>query len=346
MIGADGYVDLEALGVIGVAIDVNNYNVVQHSMAIRIAGSDNPSLTDSTATLWQTSISNHPAQIVYPSGLVKSRNSAFIPYDDSGTFEGTIVIPLSATGFTNIGGFGEFPSEIQPVMRILPGSMNDTEYESYDFEITGVRFITDASLYATHQITMSQIGGTLSGEIDGIQVTNASNNNVLVGTPVLFTVNPDRGYDITSVTYQMGDGDETEAALDSNHSIVINVTGDIVIIAVCDEIEYVITYDLGGGENHPDNPSMYTVEERTIILEAPTKEGYDFIGWFSGDEPVTMIDSGSIGDIELEARWIATGFIPRLTGWTSDNLVIVLVAGSLIVATLGATAVVVIKKRR
>ncbi|MBQ4574709.1 MAG: InlB B-repeat-containing protein, partial [Clostridia bacterium] len=50
------------------------------------------------------------------------------------------------------------------------------------------------------------------------------------------------------------------------------------------------------------------VESESILLSAPSREGYSFAGWFdnadlSGD-PVTAIPSGSLGSISLWAKWI------------------------------------------
>jgi uncharacterized repeat protein (TIGR02543 family) len=346
MINNNGYVDLEALGIKGIAVDVKNYNMLQHSMAIRVAGSDNTSLTDTSLTLWQTSISNHPASVIYPSGLVKSRNSAFIPYDDGGVFEGTVYIPLDSIAFTNIGAQGGFPSLIQPVIRILPGSMNDTGYSSYDFEIGNVRFITDESEFSTYQITLTQIGGTVAGDIDGISVSNNANNNVLNNTSVDFNIIPDNGYSITSVTYQMGDGPVQQAVLNNSNSFNVNITGEILVQVICDEVEYSVTYNLDGGVNSVDNPSNFTVESSKTILEAATKEGYSFLGWFAGEEQVTEIAAGSTDDVALTARWAEDTVTANFSAWLQEIDLWIKIATPTFVAGLAAAVVLIIKKKK
>ena len=60
--------------------------------------------------------------------------------------------------------------------------------------------------------------------------------------------------------------------------------------------------------NDVSNPDSYTIESETIIPEAPTKEGYSFIGWFDAESdgsPITDIPQGSTGDKALWARWTA-----------------------------------------
>ena len=39
-----------------------------------------------------------------------------------------------------------------------------------------------------------------------------------------------------------------------------------------------ITYFMNGGINHSDNPTSFTENSPTIILQDPTKEGYVFDG--------------------------------------------------------------------
>lgn len=69
---------------------------------------------------------------------------------------------------------------------------------------------------------------------------------------------------------------------------------------------YTITYILDGGENSSANPAFYTSASDPIVLEAPVKEGYRFLGWYSDREyarKVTQIDRGSTGDRVLYAKW-------------------------------------------
>ncbi len=71
-------------------------------------------------------------------------------------------------------------------------------------------------------------------------------------------------------------------------------------------------YNLYNGTNNSSNPSSYTVESPDIELLPATRNGYDFVGWYSNDNAsqtqnsgflVTRIDSGSIGDKDLYAGW-------------------------------------------
>ena len=81
---------------------------------------------------------------------------------------------------------------------------------------------------------------------------------------------------------------------------------DITLYAKWNIITYNINYELAAGLNHLSNPSSYTIETNTIILSAPTKEGYTLEGWYSDSNftnYVSEITIGSIGNLTLYAKW-------------------------------------------
>ena len=87
-----------------------------------------------------------------------------------------------------------------------------------------------------------------------------------------------------------------------------NSTGDRTYTAVWEIVDYSIIYNLNGGTNAAENPEKYNVASTTITLENPTKLGYVFGGWYTSNdyndnERVKVIPDGSIGNIELFAKW-------------------------------------------
>ena len=75
---------------------------------------------------------------------------------------------------------------------------------------------------------------------------------------------------------------------------------------------YRIIYELNGGVNHVDNPSVFNYEDDTIILKDPTKTGYEFLGWTT-QEITTPIKSFEIphnttGSITVVANWKANTY--------------------------------------
>ena len=71
-------------------------------------------------------------------------------------------------------------------------------------------------------------------------------------------------------------------------------------------VTYDITYDLGGGENHKDNPAGYTIEDE-ITLKAPVKKNYTFLGWtYKGQNKPQMtvtIIKGTHDALSYTANW-------------------------------------------
>ena len=86
------------------------------------------------------------------------------------------------------------------------------------------------------------------------------------------------------------------------------VKNDTVFTAVFTPTVYSITYELNGGEA-ADNPATFTIETETFNLNAPSRAGYTFAGWFNNSEfsgePITQIALGSHGNMTLWAKWQA-----------------------------------------
>lgn len=98
-------------------------------------------------------------------------------------------------------------------------------------------------------------------------------------------------------------------------SIPMGSTGDVVLYAkwVPDDTgvleTYNITYVLNGGINHVDNPATYDAEDDDIVLKAPTRAGFIFLGWFANADftgpAVTVLDTAAEVDYTVYAKWMA-----------------------------------------
>lgn len=84
--------------------------------------------------------------------------------------------------------------------------------------------------------------------------------------------------------------------------IPLEMTGNLTFVATWEVNTYTIEYDLQGGDAVA-NPNKYTIESETIVLLKPTKLGYNFGGWYSGETEVAEIAKGSTGDMSLVAKW-------------------------------------------
>ena len=84
-------------------------------------------------------------------------------------------------------------------------------------------------------------------------------------------------------------------------------TSNATLYAVWEIVDYTITYDLAEGALETENPATYTVEDETITLINPTKEGYTFVGWIEegveGIKLTATIEKGSTGNKTFIATW-------------------------------------------
>jgi len=88
----------------------------------------------------------------------------------------------------------------------------------------------------------------------------------------------------------------------------VDLIGDATIYAKFETITYTITYIVDFGINPETNPTTYTAEDDTIVLEDPTNGIFTFDGWYDNPaytgDPITEILSNSYGDLILFAKWI------------------------------------------
>lgn len=83
---------------------------------------------------------------------------------------------------------------------------------------------------------------------------------------------------------------------------------DTTFTAAYTPTEYSITYNYNEGEE-VENAVSYNIETETFSLNAPSRAGYAFAGWFDNaefsGEQITQIARGTHGDLTLWAKWTA-----------------------------------------
>ena len=73
-----------------------------------------------------------------------------------------------------------------------------------------------------------------------------------------------------------------------------------------DIAQYTIHYELNGGVQNPDNIMTYQYGE-SFNFYAPTKEGYNFGGWYEDNsftKKIGLIDEKTYGNLTLYAKWV------------------------------------------
>lgn len=82
--------------------------------------------------------------------------------------------------------------------------------------------------------------------------------------------------------------------------------GNKKLYAKWQPIQYTITYNLDNGVNSTSNPYNYTIESSKIELSQPTRNGYDFLGWYTDSEKTiknNIIEAGSSENKTFYAKW-------------------------------------------
>ena len=167
------------------------------------------------------------------------------------------------------------------------------------------------------------VNGHGTMDIDGESAGNGETKTVrkpngdgLANSNWTWTVTPDAGYELTSLTVE----DKTEATDPAVQEIFVGNEGwenphtegtainhDLDYVATFAPITYTITYDLAGGTVATANPTTYNVESAAITLVNPTREGYTFAGWtgtaLDGPAVEVSIPAGSTGDRTYTATW-------------------------------------------
>lgn len=165
--------------------------------------------------------------------------------------------------------------------------------EAWDFAADKV--VGDMTLTAVwnangYQVTFDSAGGN---EIDAAEVTFGEEFTLEVPTRLGYTFG--------------GWKTEDEVLLTDGEGVGVgawDIAADTALTATWTVNTYNIEYNnMDGALNAESNPASYTIEDDTIVLQDASRVGYDFVGWYDGEQEVTEIATGSHGDIVLTAKW-------------------------------------------
>lgn len=87
---------------------------------------------------------------------------------------------------------------------------------------------------------------------------------------------------------------------------------NIALFGIWKVLNLSINYNLNGGENNPNNPQAYNINDSVIDLNQPTKTGYTFVGWYENDDfegsIVSQVIPEQLVEINLFARWLINDY--------------------------------------
>ena len=191
---------------------------------------------------------------------------------------------------------------INDEITLLDASKNGYTFAGWYAESTFDTEVTEITLGSTGDITLfakfEVIDYTITYNLDG--GTNSTHN------PSTYTINDAFEFEDASKAGYTFAGWYAENTFDTEVTeITLGSTGNVVLYAKFEVINYTINYNLDGGTNNENNPATYTINDEITLLDA-TKEGYDFLGWYAESSfinIVTVIASGSTGTKNLFAKF-------------------------------------------
>ena len=110
---------------------------------------------------------------------------------------------------------------------------------------------------------------------------DVSQLSAYMGDTITIVSYPEIGYEAKEYQYSL-DGGTSWISLDTNTFIM--PASDVVVSAYFDVIEYQISYVADGATLPAGAIFTYNISNGTIALPSPTKDGYNFIGWYDNAE--------------------------------------------------------------
>lgn len=153
-------------------------------------------------------------------------------------------------------------------------------------------------------------GGTGSTTEEKYEITYVLNEGELP-TDAIFEFDNSKGavLPVPTRTGYKFDGWYTSADFSSNKiaRIPANQGKDVTVYAKWTALSgetYEIIYELEGGVLPEGAPASFNSAVGLDTLPTPTKERYEFVGWFDAqDKQVTSIPAGTANDVTLTAKW-------------------------------------------
>lgn len=243
----------------------------------------------------------------------------FVGWYDNENFTGESITEISAGTMGDVTLYAKWNALDYRISYELNGGTNAENPDGYDVSDLPV------SLHAPSR-TGYIFKGWYMGENRVLAIPVGTTGNVVVSAkwePITYTIDFDINgglptlssidYTIESDSFTLQEITKVGYTFDGWYNGETKVTeittgtyGNMTVVAKWTADLYTISYDLADGVNNPENPTSYTIESGLITLKDPTKEGYTFVGWFNGEQLITTIDSNTLENITLTARWKIT----------------------------------------
>lgn len=255
----------------------------------------------------------------------------FVGWYDNENFTGEAITEISAGIMGDVTLYAKWNALDYRISYELNGGTNAENPDGYDVSDLPV------SLHAPSR-TGYIFKGWYMGENRVLAIPVGTTGNVVVSAkwePITYTIDFDTNgglptlssidYTIESDSFTLQEITKAGYIFDGWYNGETKVTeittgtyGNMTLVAKWTADLYTISYDLADGVNSPENPTSYTIESGLITLKDPTRVGYTFVGWYNGEQLVTTIDSNTLENISLTAKWTVNSY--KLTFDVDGNL--------------------------
>lgn len=255
----------------------------------------------------------------------------FVGWYDNENFTGEAITEISAGTMGDVTLYAKWNALDYRISYELNGGTNAENPDGYDVSDLPV------SLHAPSR-TGYIFKGWYMGENRVLAIPVGTTGNVVVSAkwePITYTIDFDTNgglptlssidYTIESDSFTLQEITKAGYTFDGWYNGETKVTeittgtyGNMTLVVKWTADLYTISYDLADGVNSPENPTSYTIESGLITLKDPTREGYTFAGWYNGEQLVTTIDSNTLENISLTAKWTVNSY--KLTFDVDGNL--------------------------
>ena len=255
----------------------------------------------------------------------------FVGWYDNENFTGEAITEISAGTMGEVTLYAKWNALDYRISYELNGGTNAENPDGYDVSDLPV------SLHAPSR-TGYIFKGWYMGENRVLAIPVGTTGNVVVSAkwePITYTIDFDTNgglptlssidYTIESDSFTLQEITKVGYTFDGWYNGETKVTeittgtyGNMTLVAKWTADLYTISYDLADGVNNLENPTSYTIESGLITLKDPTREGYTFVGWYNGEQLVTTIDSNTLENISLTAKWTVNSY--KLTFDVDGNL--------------------------
>lgn len=197
------------------------------------------------------------------------------------------------------GGVNHIDNQDEYIVDDLPISLGIPSRDGYVFEgwylngekVTSIAEGTKGDLHFVAKWELADY--TIHYELDGgINHPDNKNGYTIDNLPLTLYQPTKKGYNFTGWYL--------------NNQLVEylpeNTLGEITLVATWELATYDLFYNLDGGILESENPTTYTMNDE-FILNNPTKNGYNFLGWYVNDVKIEKIEKGTTGNLTLLAKW-------------------------------------------